>query len=71
MNAKAETQSISIAYDLPHPPAKVGRALSPSCSRRDSWPMTFTSASACVRDSALGSDGRGGSGARRVAYWGV
>src|SRR3954451_20297200 len=27
MNAKAETQSISMEYDLPHPPAKVWRAL--------------------------------------------
>lgn len=27
MNAKAETQSISQEYDLPHPPAKVWRAL--------------------------------------------
>jgi uncharacterized protein YndB with AHSA1/START domain len=27
MNAKAETQSISLEYDLPHPPAKVWRAL--------------------------------------------
>ena len=26
MNAKAETQSISVEYDLPHPPAKVWRA---------------------------------------------
>ncbi len=27
MNAKAETRSISMEYDLPHPPAKVWRAL--------------------------------------------
>ncbi len=27
MNAKAETQSISMEYDLPYPPAKVWRAL--------------------------------------------
>lgn len=27
MNTKAETQSISMGYDLPHPPAKVWRAL--------------------------------------------
>ena len=27
MNAKAETQSISREYDLPHPPARVWRAL--------------------------------------------
>ncbi len=27
MNAKAETQSIAMEYDLPHPPAKVWRAL--------------------------------------------
>jgi len=27
MNAKAGTQSISLKYDLPHPPAKVWRAL--------------------------------------------
>jgi len=27
MNAKAEKQSISLEYDLPHPPAKVWRAL--------------------------------------------
>jgi uncharacterized protein YndB with AHSA1/START domain len=27
MNAKAETQSISLEHDLPHPPAKVWRAL--------------------------------------------
>jgi uncharacterized protein YndB with AHSA1/START domain len=27
MNAKAETQSISLEYDLPQPPAKVWRAL--------------------------------------------
>lgn len=27
MNAKAATQSISLEYDLPHPPAKVWRAL--------------------------------------------
>jgi uncharacterized protein YndB with AHSA1/START domain len=27
MNAKAETQSISMDYDLPYPPAKVWRAL--------------------------------------------
>src|SRR6266849_8643890 len=27
MNAKTETQSISMQYDLPHPPAKVWRAL--------------------------------------------
>jgi uncharacterized protein YndB with AHSA1/START domain len=27
MSAKAETQSISLAYDLPHPPVKVWRAL--------------------------------------------
>src|SRR5882762_146879 len=27
MNAKAETQSISLEYDLPHPPEKVWRAL--------------------------------------------
>jgi uncharacterized protein YndB with AHSA1/START domain len=27
MNAKAETQSISLQFDLPHPPAKVWRAL--------------------------------------------
>lgn len=27
MNAKAETQTISLEYELPHPPAKVWRAL--------------------------------------------
>jgi uncharacterized protein YndB with AHSA1/START domain len=27
MNAKAETQSISMEFDLPHPPAKIWRAL--------------------------------------------
>jgi uncharacterized protein YndB with AHSA1/START domain len=27
MNAKAETQSISMEFDLPHPPSKVWRAL--------------------------------------------
>jgi uncharacterized protein YndB with AHSA1/START domain len=27
MNAKSETQSISLEFDLPHPPAKVWRAL--------------------------------------------
>lgn len=27
MNTKAETQSISLEYDLPHPPTKVWRAL--------------------------------------------
>jgi len=27
MNAHAETQSISVEYDLPHPPAKVWRTL--------------------------------------------
>lgn len=30
MNAKAETQSISLQVDLPHPPAKVWRALTES-----------------------------------------